>query len=174
MIFIAGEESGGNIAASVALRARDQIPDILSGQILLSPLLDPLMSTFSMRRAAEVGMREKWASGWSRYLAESGSVYHPYATPAYCSRLSGAPPSLFVSSTDDPLRDEGNQYAGRLSAAGVMVVKNVLATRSGWPTVYGGKTRRSPRWTAELRESVRAFLESLSTASQPNHDAVSA
>lgn len=41
MLFVAGEEAGGNLAAGLALMARDQFLTDLKGQILLSPLLDP-------------------------------------------------------------------------------------------------------------------------------------
>ncbi len=45
LLLIAGEEAGGNIAAGVALKARDHYADALDGQILISPLLDPFMGT---------------------------------------------------------------------------------------------------------------------------------
>ena len=49
-LFVGGEEAGGNIAAALALMARDRrVP--LAGQILVSPMLDPLMGTCSLRSA---------------------------------------------------------------------------------------------------------------------------
>src|SRR4051794_15822748 len=50
-IFVAGEEAGGNLAAGLALLARDRHPGLLAGQILISPMLDPLMGTCSIRSA---------------------------------------------------------------------------------------------------------------------------
>ena len=44
-ILVAGEEAGGNVAAGVALKARDLMPGVLAGQVLLSPMIDPTMSS---------------------------------------------------------------------------------------------------------------------------------
>ena len=110
-LFIAGEEAGGTVAAGVALKARDQMPGQLSGQMLLSPMIDPLMSSTSMRRADEIGMRKRWSDGWSHYLKDACSTYHPYASPCLCSRLNGVAPALVMTAEDDPLRDETLTYA---------------------------------------------------------------
>ncbi len=42
LLIVAGEEAGGNIAAGVAFKARDHYADALDGQVLISPLLDPI------------------------------------------------------------------------------------------------------------------------------------
>ncbi len=84
-LLVAGEEAGGNLAAGVALKARDQMPNEIDGQILLSPLIDPLMATASFREAEESGMRERWTEGWNHYLGSGGGFCHPYAAPGHCS-----------------------------------------------------------------------------------------
>src|SRR6185503_13452961 len=50
-VYVAGEEAGGNLAAGLALMARDQQTPPLAGQILLSPMLDPCLGTQSIRDA---------------------------------------------------------------------------------------------------------------------------
>ena len=67
-LFVAGEEAGGNLAAALALMARDQQAPPLAGQILLSPMLDPCMATCSIRQAEAGPVGCKWADGWHQYL----------------------------------------------------------------------------------------------------------
>ena len=132
-LFVAGEEAGGNLAAGVALMARDQGEKALRGQILLSPMLDPFMATGSFRKAGAARSQCKWADGWNRYLGFGAKACHPYAAPAHCVRLAGVAPALVITAEDDPTRDESLAYAQRLRAAGVLVRERVLAGRTDWP-----------------------------------------
>ena len=70
-LFVAGEEAGGNLAAALALMARDQQTPPLAGQILLSPMLDPCMATCSMRQAEAGPVGCQWADGWHQYLGSA-------------------------------------------------------------------------------------------------------
>lgn len=162
-LFIAGEEAGGTVAAGVALKARDQMPGQLSGQMLLSPMIDPLMASTSMRRADEIGMRTRWSDGWSRYLKGACSGYHPYASPCLCSRLTGVAPAVVMTAEDDPLRDETRAYAARLAAAGVAVTEEILAAGSGWTDLFkGGK---GP-WIETIAARFAALAKPMKTCTQ--------
>ena len=158
LLFVAGEEAGGNVAAGLALKARDQMPGMLDGQILISPLLDPFMGTRSFRKADESGMRERWTEGWNRYLGFLGGVCHPYAAPWYCSRLAGLAPALVLTAEDDPLRDESIGYGDRLKKAGVPVRQQVLPAGIGWPTIYGGRSNDVPDWREKVTRSFEDFV----------------
>ncbi len=157
-LFVAGDEAGGNIAAGVALKARDQMPGELSGQILLSPLIDPQMATASMREADAIGMRQRWSEGWSRYLQVACGYGHPYAAPCQCSRLTGIAPALIMTAEDDPLRDEVKAYAARLKLAGVTVHCQVAPAASGWANLFKG---RDGDWTEAIGKAFSAFLDDL-------------
>jgi acetyl esterase len=161
LLLVAGEESGGNVAAGVALKARDRMPDMLDGQILISPLLDPFMGTKSFGRSNESGMRERWTEGWNHYLGFLGGVCHPYAAPGYCSRLTGLAPALILTAEDDPLRDESLGYGDRLTSAGVTVHKQVLPAGTGWPTIYGGRSDDTPNWSEKIRRSFEDFVQDI-------------
>ena len=161
LLLVAGAEAGGNVAAGVALKARDQMPDEIDGQILLSPLIDPLMATASFREAEETGMRDRWTEGWNRYLGSAGGFCHPYAAPCHCSRLSGVAPALILTSEDDPLRDEAAGYAARLAAAGVTVKSRVLPASRGWTHIYDGQATARCVPPDELRVEFETFLEGL-------------
>jgi acetyl esterase/lipase len=161
LLFVAGEESGGNLAAGVALKARDGMPGKLDGQILISPLLDPFMGTKSFMKADEIGMRERWTEGWNHYLGFLGGVCHPYAAPCYCSRLAGVAPALVLTAEDDPLRDEGIGYGERMKSAGVSVLQQVSPAGTGWPQIYGGRSDVTPRWQERIRQSFSGFVQDI-------------
>ena len=59
--------------------------------------------------------------GWAAYLRSAGDALHPYAAPLQSRRLAGLVPALIITAEHDPLRDEAEQYAARLIAAGVPV-----------------------------------------------------
>ena len=132
-VFLAGEEAGGNLAAAVALMARDRAHPPLAGQILLSPMLDPCVGTESLRKARGDTVGCRWASGWQEYLSCPMSSSHPYAVPGASLRLAQIAPTLVLVGQDDPMRDEALNFARRLSDAGILVTSNVLPSASNWP-----------------------------------------
>jgi acetyl esterase len=160
-LFVAGEEAGGNIAAAVAMVARDRAGPELAGQVLMSPMLDVCVGTASQRdaRAGPVGC--PWADGWRAYLPRAADATHPYATPGAAQRLAGLPATLLVTAQDDPLRDETQAFARRLLAAGVPVQLSVLGSATGWPRSY--LRGDDAPWRASLRERVQPFVRSTIT-----------
>ena len=122
-VVIAGIEAGGNLAAAAAMIARDRgAPNVLA-QILVSPMLDPTLTSTSMRCLPEAMRHGARACGaWYRaYLPAAADRLHPYAAPAASTRLAGLAPALILTAEFDPLRDEGEAYAARLREAGVPV-----------------------------------------------------
>ena len=157
-LFLVGEEAGGNVAAGTALKARDELPGEVAGQVLLSPMIDPMMSSQSIRRADEIGMRERWSDGWRQYLRTACGFQHPYAAPCLCSRLSGVAPALMLTSEDDPLKDEALNYAERLEASGTKVRRRVLSPQCEWPGIFSDG---DGPWTAELSAEFVSFVQNL-------------
>jgi acetyl esterase/lipase len=131
-VFLAGEEAGGNLAAAVALIARDRGHPPLAGQILLSPMLDPCVGTPSLRKATDDAPQCKWAAGWAKYLGRPKDAMHPYAVPGASLRLGQLAPTLVLVGQDDAMRDEAMTYAGRLREAGNEVSSIVLPPASQW------------------------------------------
>ena len=122
-MIVSGIEAGANLAAVCALMARDRGGPALAGQILIMPMLDPGLSTCSMRAMpacpdmAEVA--EACAAAYRGYLPNAADRSHPYASPLQSSRLKNLPPALILSCEDDPLRDEAEQYGAKLIACGI-------------------------------------------------------
>jgi acetyl esterase/lipase len=131
-VYVAGEEAGGNLAAAVALVARDRAHPPLAGQILITPMLDPCAGTASLREALGCEIYCKWAEGWKSYLRSPMDAEHPYAVPGRTLRLTGLPATLVLTGADDPMRDEALAYAKRLEGEGIPVTAGVLQV-TGWP-----------------------------------------
>lgn len=157
-IFVAGEEAGGNLAAAVALMARDRRL-ALAGQILFSPMLDPCLGTESLRRAEAGPVGCQWADGWCQYLRNPAQADHPYATPGLSMRLAGLPPTLLFSAQDDPMRDETHSYAQRLMQANVRVSEVILPSPTGWPCSFSKPAGTAPQWSDTVRDHVQQFLQ---------------
>jgi acetyl esterase len=160
-LIVAGEEAGGNLAAAVALVARDRHGPALAGQILLSPMLDLCVASASWRDAlAGRAGQCPWADGWRAYLPRACDALHPYAAPSRSMRLHGLPPTLLITSQDDPMRDEALAYAQRLREADVPLTQAVLTLATGWPGSYLHATAASPAapWTEAVLVHLQRFL----------------
>jgi acetyl esterase len=124
-VAVAGDSAGGNLAAAVALMARDRGAPDLSYQVLLYPVTAPAEGTQSVsyQQNAEGYLLTKGSMKWfwNRYLVSPDDGKDPYASPLYASDLSRLPPAMVVTAEFDPLRDEGLAYARRLQEAGVAV-----------------------------------------------------
>ena len=166
LLYVAGEEAGGNLAAALALMARDQQSPALAGQILLSPMLDACLATCSVREAKAGPADCQWADGWHKYLGSPAKAAHPYASPIVSSRLTGVAPALLVSAEDDLLRDETLNYARRLRESGVPVRQHLLSAPTGWPCAlhYGVD---DAVWADSLRECFSGFFADILTCPSP-------
>ena len=120
-LAVLGVSSGGNLAAAVALMARDRATPHLAQQTLVVPVLDRDFTTPSYSEKAEgpglTRRRMQWY--WDLYLRDDSDAANPYAAPAAAESLAGLPPSLVLTAEYDVLRDEGSRYAERLQSAGV-------------------------------------------------------
>ncbi len=154
-LFVAGEEAGGNLAAALAMMARDRLGPPLAGQILLSPMLDAGLATCSIRDADAGPVGCKWADGWATYLGVPDKAAHPYAAPACGTRLHGLPPALVLTTPDDAMRDEALDYARRLRDAGVALHVRALAAHN-WPDALAGPAH--PDWARAVRTNFAEFF----------------
>ena len=124
-IAVGGDSAGGNLAAVVALAARDGGDLPLVFQLLIYPATD-------MRRGAPSHV----SNGQSYLLTRDTMQYfHDHyiddathdtdwrASPLLADSLAALPPALILTAGFDPLRDEGMQYAARLTESGSRAVQ---------------------------------------------------
>lgn len=154
-VAVAGDSAGGNLAAGVARRLREE----LRFQALVYPVCDAGLSTPSYREFCEgygltaAGMQRYW----QLYLAgEDGGA--PDASPLRATDLAGVPPAVVLTAECDVLRDEGEAFAAALEDAGVQVEH-----RRYDGTVHGfwrwlAKTQVTHRAVAEVGAALRAGL----------------
>ena len=122
-LAVGGDSAGGNLAAAVALRARDSGGPALAGQLLVYPNTDQLADDESMRAADDPFLFNRHSVAWYRqhYLTDPGDVASPLASPLRAESLAGLPPALVITAEFDPLRDQGEAYARRMAGEGVQV-----------------------------------------------------
>lgn len=148
-LVVAGDSAGGNLAAVVALMARDRGGPPIKLQLLIYPIVDHNFDTDSYLRNM-VGYhltRDTMMWFWDQYVPEPTQRDEPYASPLRAADLAGLPPALVVTAEYDPLLDEGEAYARRLEAAGTQVQ---LKRYAG---AIHGFVRRTNLW-AHARQSV--------------------
>lgn len=170
-LIVGGIEAGGNLAAVAALMARDRGGPPLAGQMLLVPLLDPGLTSGSMRcagnRDANVRIASRCADAYRDYLPRATDRMHPYASPLASTRLKGLPPTLMVSIEDDPLRDEADAYVAKLTAAAVSVRTLVLRLPSDTPVTSDIETRCRVAFDRDAYAAMAAFVAGASASASP-------
>jgi acetyl esterase len=125
-LAVAGDSAGGNLAAAVSLMARNKKEFTITKQVLYYPSLDLDFSEFRYQSQIEN------AKGYfveSEDLAEHNSFYllgdvdtdNPLVSPIREENLENLPAALIITAEYDPMRDEGELFAEKLTKAGVHV-----------------------------------------------------
>jgi len=122
-IATCGDSAGGNLAAAVAIAARDRQGPRRAAQLLIYPVTDFNFTTGSYEQNGEGYLLTKGAIQWfwAHYLGAQELGKDPFACPARADNLVGLPPAFVATAEFDPLRDEGEAYAANLRTAGVDV-----------------------------------------------------
>jgi acetyl esterase len=160
-LLVAGDSAGGNLAAAVALLARERGGPALHGQVLLYPVLDPGCDLPSQRSHGTgyflTNAAMRWY--WRQYLGDRDpSEVDSTVAPLRAASLAGLPPAVLVTGRLDPLWSEVVAYATALGAAGVPVIlREYPELFHGFATIgpFGpGAAARSVLWD-DLRSLAR-------------------
>lgn len=119
-LVVAGDSAGGNLAAVVAMRARDLGGPAIAFQALIYPVVDQRRKSSVTSPYTASGALTADHMRWftRQYLGEDGDRTDVRASPIL-GELAGLPPAHIVTGEYDPLREEDEAYAESLRAAGV-------------------------------------------------------
>ena len=122
-IAVCGDSAGGNLAAAIALVARERELDDVALQVLIYPAFDPGLREPSMEHLATgYGLtQEDMRCFWDMYLQSPADAANPHASPLRAGDLAGVAPAFILTAEYDPLVDEGERYARLLQQSGVQV-----------------------------------------------------
>ncbi|MFL9836691.1 alpha/beta hydrolase [Flavobacterium sp. ST-75] len=137
-LAVVGNSVGGNMAAVVALMAKDKKGPEIKLQVLLWPVTDadftrPSYTLYTQERFLTTPLMQ-WM--WDNYLPNKAKRKEIYVSPAQAglAELQGLPPALIQLAENDILHDEGLAYGRKLDAAGV---PTTITTYNGLIHDYG-------------------------------------
>ncbi|WP_285138365.1 alpha/beta hydrolase [Microbacterium sp. lyk4-40-TSB-66] len=136
LLGVAGHSAGGNLAAALALRSREGRAPGIRCQVLLCPVLDaPDPERPSYRAHTEnlplTARGMQWY--WGLYVPDAAGAAPVEAAPRRATDLAGSAPAVIVAASVDPLSDEAEEYADRLTASGV---PTTFVRREGVPHLF--------------------------------------
>jgi acetyl esterase len=159
-IGVAGDSAGGNLAAAVALKARDHKGPKIAFQILIYPAVDYKFDYPSMIDNATgyslttQGM--KWY--WDQYMATEADLDNPHFRPMAATSFENLPPTFTLTAELDPLRDEGEIFAKKLEAAGVRsILKRYDSLIHGFALMQGFLPEARTAME-DIAEHIREFI----------------
>ncbi len=124
-IVLAGDSAGGNLATATCLALEQGVRQRVIGEVVIYPATDHYQRAFAsyVTKARGFGLTSgmmRWF--WDTYLGISDPTHQTeQAMPARATNLASLPPTLLVTAENDPLRDEGVEYADLLRKAGVTI-----------------------------------------------------
>lgn len=160
-IAVAGTSAGAGLAAAVALKARNIGGPSIRFQALDSPVLDDRLSTTSATEYTDTPMwtRQNAIDSWNHYLGPDAdrAATPEYAAPARATDLAGLPAAFLSVAAFDPLRDEGIDYARRLTQAAVPTELHLT------PGTFHGSSGLVPQAGVSAR-TTSAYIDALRRA----------
>ena len=162
-IALGGDSAGGNLAATVALLARDQNGPALAFQLLIYPATDQRCATASHERNAQGYLLTRDAIQYFRraYLPQERDWLDWRASPLLAKSHANLPPAFVITAGFDPLLDEGRAYADKLRAAGVEVAYREYADMVHGFMLFGGVLDTANAAVAECCAALRRAFESV-------------
>jgi acetyl esterase len=122
-LVVGGDSAGATLAAVVCQHAQRHTSIAIAAQLLICPVLDFEETSPSREAFAELHLidRATLQADLADYLPEDADPADPRISPLRALNLKGLPTAIIHTAEFDPMRDEGNAYARRLLAAGVVV-----------------------------------------------------
>ena len=162
-IAVGGESAGGNLAAAVALMARDRNGPSLALQVLEVPVTDigpdsadhPSVVLFAEGYGLDRADMQTFADA---YLSDPSEGSDPYASPLLANNLAGVAPAHVLTAELDILRDSGEAYARRLQSAGVSTTLHRFADQTHASSVLWQTWAPARAWMDDVVAALRSAL----------------
>ncbi len=162
-IAVGGESAGGNLAAAVALMARDRGGPKVALQLLEVPVTDigphaddyPSVALFGENFGLDRAEMDVYAQ---EYLADLDDGSSPYASPVLAADVTGVAPAHVITAEFDMLRDSGEAYAHRLHAAGVRTTLHRRLGHNHGSSVLWQEWGPARAWMDEVVDALRHAL----------------
>lgn len=152
-IVVSGGSAGGNLAAALMLRARDEGLPLPSAVVLSTPEIDLTESGDSFRTndGVDPGLRSLMAV--NLLYADGHDLRHPYLSPLFGDFTKGFPPTLLTTGTRDLYLSNTVRMHRALRAAGVPAELHVVEAgpHTGFPGAPEGE---------EIDREIRRFIAS--------------
>lgn len=159
-IGIGGDSAGGNLAAAVAIKVRDEKLINLAFQLLIYPCIEIKMDYKSATDFAEgYGLTTKsmkWF--WDQYLPDKKDHDDVYAVPARAKTLKGVAPAIVITAEFDPLTDDGRNYYQRLNEDAVASIYKEYAGQIHGFFNLGGVTKDADLLYLDIAHEINAIL----------------
>lgn len=122
-LAVSGESAGGNLAAALALAARDRGSPALSACAMVYPCTgeETTLQSYIEYRDGPSLTTPRMEMYTEVYCSGAKHRRDPYASPAYAADFSGLPPTFVHTAECDPIRDDGRMFAAKLAQAGCNV-----------------------------------------------------
>ncbi|WP_284991023.1 alpha/beta hydrolase [Arthrobacter sp. efr-133-TYG-120] len=155
---LVGDSAGGQMAAVLAIEnATNNSPVHVSAQVLIYPMVDLTMSTRSYARVGEgfplVADTVAWFA--DTYLPEGTDRTLPDVSPALAQLPAGLPPAFVITVDNDPLADEGANFAAAMARAGTEVHYQHLPGYAHGLLTSAGRVQRGEQKVDEIAAFIR-------------------
>lgn len=127
-LIVFGESAGGNLAAAVAMMARDNKSIHLAAQVLVYPIITSTIKDASYDNCVDQYFltKDSMRFFWKAYLQDSGEANNPYASPDLAMDLNEMAPALIITAEYDALHAEADAYADSLREAGTRTISKCM------------------------------------------------
>lgn len=175
-MLLAGDSAGATAAAQAAVLLAKDALEILAGQVLAYPMLDPQCASESHRTRATGYFVTNRQIRFYWDVAQATGPLTAADTPWLGEDLPAMPPAIIIIGGLDVLSDEGRAYAARLRAAGTPVLLRDYPDQfHGFVTIAGygpGDSARELLWS-DIRTTFATAPEAAASDNQPAHEGVS-
>jgi acetyl esterase len=166
-LVVGGGSAGGNLAAVVALRAREQNGPAIALQILEVPALDLTWKTnLSEYRKGYLLEEAEIVEIGKDYFADPEDALNPYASPLLAEDLSGLPPAVILASEFDMVRGSSDAYARRLSQSGVPVTYIVAEGQIHSSSMMTGVLEAARTWRDDVIKAIKSVNDPVAQSSR--------